>query len=59
MKMAQERYKELMDEEKLLPLTKEEVEDGWHFCSDWDGLLVGPGMDEYHEFCFCNRVARG
>jgi hypothetical protein len=27
-------------------LTLKEIDQGWHWCSDWDGLLVGPGMDE-------------
>ena len=21
-----------------------EIEQGWHFCPEWDGLLVGEGM---------------
>lgn len=37
-----------------LPLTPEEIKVGWHFCADWDGLLVGPGMIEL-EFCKCNE----
>ena len=32
-------------------LRPEEMEAGWHWCHDWDGLLVGPGM---HEAIFCN-----
>jgi len=27
-------------------LTPEEISEGWHFCWDYDGLLVGPGMAE-------------
>ena len=27
-------------------LTPEEIEKGWHFCYDWDGMLVGPNTDE-------------
>lgn len=36
-------------------LTNEEYSLGWHFCYDWDGLLVGPGMKEYEEFCTCRN----
>ena len=34
-------------------LTKEEIEAGWHYCHEWDGLLVGPGMEEM-ECCTCH-----
>ena len=33
-------------------LTQEEQEQGWHFCHDWDGMLIGPGWDEM-EVCLC------
>ena len=33
-------------------LTPEERAEGWHFCHDWDGMLVGPGMPEM-ECCTC------
>ena len=33
-------------------LTPEELHDGWHWCPDWDYLLIGPGMDEL-EGCTC------
>ena len=45
------RYAELMNNEKA-KLSKKERELGWHFCTDWDGLLVGPGMEE-EEHCLC------
>jgi hypothetical protein len=49
-------------------LTKEELEEGWHYCNDWDGLLVGPEDDEMqcctcfsdlclNEKCFCHKKA--
>ena len=38
-------------------LTEDEVLDGWHFCFEWDGMLVGPGMDE-QDACTCFRKAR-
>jgi len=51
--MTSERYWELEGfyDGKL---TEEEVKEGWHFCPDWDGLLVGPGMSE-HECCTCRK----
>lgn len=33
-------------------LTKEESEAGWHWCPDWDGLIVGPSTPEA-ECCTC------
>lgn len=32
-------------------LSKKEVAEGWHFCDDWDGLLIGPGMHEFEDCC--------
>lgn len=52
------RWTSLMrDEGELSP---EELADGWHFCPDWDGLLVGPSMGELR-CCVCEcakHVAR-
>ena len=31
--------------------TPQEVAEGWHFCPEWDGLLVGPGMIEDETTC--------
>ena len=50
--MNNERWRYLMnnqDEE----LTPEEKKEGWHFCHEFDGLLVGPGMDEM-KVCTCH-----
>lgn len=33
-------------------LSDEEIAEGWHWCPEWDGLLVGPGMPEM-ESCVC------
>jgi hypothetical protein len=33
-------------------LTAEEFRQGWHWCGDFDGLLVGPGMGELAS-CTC------
>jgi hypothetical protein len=40
------------------PLTPEEIAEGWHFCLEWDGLLVGPGMDEL-KYCNCFKPLGG
>ena len=49
--MTEERYKQLMEDDKA-KLTDQEVADGWHYCYEFDGLLVGPGMGELR-FCAC------
>lgn len=41
------------DDEKL---SDAEIAAGWHFCYDWDGLLVGPGMEELKACCCCHPV---
>lgn len=33
-------------------LTKEEISEGWHWCCEFDYLLVGPRMQE-QEYCLC------
>jgi hypothetical protein len=50
--MTKKRYNELMDQANNLSLTKEEMAEGWHWCNEWDGLLVGPG-DRELECCSC------
>jgi hypothetical protein len=48
--MTPERYARIeREEEKLTP---EEIAAGWHFCSDWDYELVGPGTLEM-TVCTC------
>jgi hypothetical protein len=37
--MSKERWTNL-EEDQELKLTEAEINDGWHFCPDWDGLLV-------------------
>lgn len=49
--MTRERWLEVMNNMDAT-LTPEEVAEGWHFCSCWDQLLVGPEMPE-REFCTC------
>lgn len=47
--MDEFRYNDLMWgslKDELNPLTREELEIGWHFCPSWDGLLIRPGHEE-------------
>ena len=50
--MNPKRYEELMDFRSTATLTKEEIAVGWHFCNEWDGLLIGPHYDEL-DCCRC------
>lgn len=43
--MTNERYQHLMSADEC-KLTEEELAEGWHYCAEWDYLLVGPGMGE-------------
>lgn len=48
--MTSERYDELMwdNTDEHLHLSKEEMDEGWHFCNEFDGLLVkGDPKEEY------------
>lgn len=48
--ISPERYALLMaTDEKLSPT---EIYYGWHFCNEFDGLLVGPTMGEW-DICEC------
>lgn len=49
--MTPERYKELETTDH--PLTKEEVAEGWHFCPDWDEMLIHQSWPE-KECCLCD-----
>ena len=44
--MTDERYNALM-KSNTLSLTEVEIAAGWHYCIDWDFLLVGPEMPEF------------
>ena len=35
-------------------LTEDEKDLGWHFCPDWDQMLIGPGMSEM-SCCNCGN----
>lgn len=48
------RYK-LLDNTEGAKLTQAEIAEGWHFCSDWDFMLIGPGFPEL-ESCLCPPV---
>jgi hypothetical protein len=52
--MDEARYQFLMSDGDD-QLSEEEIAAGWHFCWDWDGLLIGPGMGEL-EFCLCKSI---
>ncbi len=49
--MTNERYKRLMVDGED-ELTRDEIYSGWHWCHEFDGLLVGPQMGEF-KFCKC------
>jgi len=57
--MTDERYHQLNDwtTPNTSLLTLEEKNQGWHFCWEWDGLLVGPVKDSEWganpEKCLC------
>ena len=50
--MTNERYIELELNQEA-KLTSEEINDGYHWCVDWDGMLVGADMDAI-DGCTCN-----
>lgn len=53
--VTEDRWQLLMDND-LLNLTADEKAQGWHFCLEFDGLLVGPGMGELRD-CRCPAPA--
>lgn len=53
--MTKERWLQLMDSETE-ELTDEERKQGWHFCLEYDGLLIGAEMMEWGDCpqrCLC------
>lgn len=48
--MDKQRYSDIVNERS--ELTDEEIKQGWHFCPEWDYMLVGPGMTE-RKYCEC------
>ena len=49
-KMDDCRYRLL--EREGFGMTDQELEKGWHWCPDWDYMLVGPGMEAVNG-CTC------
>jgi hypothetical protein len=39
---------------KTAELSEKEIKEGWHFCPEFDGLLIGPDMDEL-QVCRCQE----
>lgn len=50
--ISKQRWNELMDD-KDGTLTLHEMSVGYHWCGEFDGLLVGPDSDEW-QFCKCH-----
>jgi hypothetical protein len=50
--MTPERWLEL-ERDQNSRVTHGEIADGWHFCPEWDGLLIGPEMGEF-QCCLCD-----
>jgi len=54
--MTQERFDFLMqpfdDEDFIVMLTAEELKNGWHWCDEWDGLLIHTDDIEF-KHCKC------
>lgn len=50
MEISEARYEQLMRDGGVL--TREEMDAGWHWCWEFDGLLIGPGWIE-QEYCNC------
>ena len=46
------RFAALMKDDAL-SLTQEEIATGWHFCPEFDGLLIGPETPELDDVCLC------
>jgi hypothetical protein len=51
--MSKDRYKELSTDCQLT-LTPEEITAGWHFCYDWDWLLIHSSWEEAQGCTGCN-----
>jgi hypothetical protein len=59
-KMTKERWLELMQpyaENDGINLTAEEVEAGWHWCDEWDGLLIHVDDPEFYS-CACSWMEK-
>ena len=59
-KMTQERWNYLMqpfDGDESVMLTAQELADGWHWCDEWDGLLIHTDDREF-EHCKCDFMKK-
>jgi len=52
--MDRERRRELEEEVHSSPLTGREIALGYHFCPDWDGMLIGPTTGIQLDVCCCD-----
>lgn len=50
--MTRERYTELVQNVGLT-LTQDEVKAGWHFCYDWDWMLIHTSWEEFQDCSGC------
>ena len=56
--MPIERYKCLMEGTgPCIRLSEDEMKEGWHFCAEWDDLLIHADSDEFH-FCSCSHMKK-
>lgn len=52
--MTKERFKKLMDDQDE-HLTQQELDEGWHFCNEMDGLLANSKDPDGDCFCELNK----
>lgn len=52
--MSKERWRSLVSSDGNL--TPEELKQGWHFCPEWDGLLIHPDMPESRACTCCRKT---
>lgn len=56
--MSIERYKCLMEGTgPCIRLSEDEMKEGWHFCAEWDDLLIHADSDEF-QFCKCSHMKK-
>ena len=58
--MSEDRWMELMkpfEEGDGIMMSKEEIDAGWHWCNDWDGLLIHVDDDEF-KACECSWMEK-
>lgn len=58
--MSEDRWMELMkpfEEGDGIMMSKEEIDAGWHWCEEWDGLLIHVDDDEFVS-CTCKFMDR-